>query len=247
MAQLRNLRERAVAYAAEGDRCAAEEQFQAEQNARLVVAAEAYYRRMFDSRKSTWNLRDSHMFDTLANLHAYLAKKTGRQARIVVWEHNSHLGDARATSMADSGQHNVGQLVRQRYAGQAYLLGFTTYKGTVTAASRWDGPVERKRIVDAMDGSIEKFFHEVGMADFFLSLDRHGRRREDSELWQPILQRAIGVLYLPKTERHSHYLTCRFADQFDGVIHVDSTSALEPLDAVSEWISGEETTYPFGL
>lgn len=211
-----------------------------------MVTAEAYYRGMFDSRKNTWNMRDSHMFDTLTNLHAYLSKKIGRQARMVVWAHNSHLGDARATSMGLSGQHNLGQLVRQRYRDQAYLFGFTTYSGTVTAASRWDGPVERKRILDAMDGSIEKRFHQTGAGEFFLPFNRDNKLPEN-RLLEPMLQRAIGVLYLPKTERHSHYLTCQIGDQFDGVIHIDETSALEPLDAVSEGIVGEEATYPFGV
>lgn len=217
--------------------------FQAEQNARLVQSAEAYYRQMFSSRISTWNLRDSHMCETLDNLHQHLSRRLGQPARIAVWAHNSHLGDARATDMGRRGEHNLGQLVRERYGQDCLLLGFTTYKGTVTAASEWDGPAECKRVRQALPGSIEDLFHRTGLKRFCL-IPQGGI---SEALREPRLQRAIGVLYLPETERASHYFRCMLADQFDALIHVDESQALEPIDRVSEWVRGEEETYPFGL
>lgn len=240
--QLSQLRERALVYAKEGDPAAEDDQFQAEQNARLVLAAEAYYRNMFNRRKDAWNMRDTHMFETLVNLHEFLSRRLNKPARITVWEHNSHLGDARATSMGAQGQHNVGQLVREKYGEQnTYILGFTTYTGTVTAASRWDGSAYKKQVREALPDSIESVFHGVGETSFFLPT--RGNRLLDEKR----LQRAIGVLYLPKTERQSHYMTARMTSQFDAVVHIDTTTALEPLDSSSEWQGGEEQTFPFGL
>src|SRR5690606_50120 len=241
--QLQELRNKAFSYL-KGDGMAAEDElFQAEQNARLVQSAEAYYRQMFSSRINTWNLRDSHMSETLDNLHVHLSKRLGHSARIAVWAHNSHLGDARATDMGRRGEHNVGQLARQRYASDCVLVGFTTYRGTVSAATEWDGPVECKRVRPALPGSIEEVLHRAHLERFILPL--HGKMAEP--LGESRLQRAIGVLYLPESERASHYFRCRLAEQFDVILHFDETRALEPLDATSEWVLGEEETYPFGL
>src|SRR5437588_2411778 len=196
--QLIELRRRAADYASRDGRVAQDEFFFAEQNARLVKNAEEYYRVMFRGRVESWNLRDRHMAETLDALVAHLNAQ-GQEARVAVWEHNSHLGDARATYMADYGELNVGQLVRQRYGREAVLVGFTTYTGTVTAASDWDEPAERKRVRPALPGSYEALFHEVGLPKFLLTLRDGGQAA--SVLRGPRLERAIGVIYLPQTER----------------------------------------------
>jgi erythromycin esterase-like protein len=216
--------------------------FVAEQNARVVKDAERYYRAMFGSRVSSWNLRDQHMFETLDALIKYL----GPSAKVVVWAHNSHLGDARATEMGRHGELNVGQLVRQRHGKNSALLGFTTFAGTVTAASDWDGPAERKRVRPALSGSYEGFFHDTGIANFLLTL--RGVDALSDVLSQELLERAIGVIYLPETERLSHYFLARLADQFDAVIHLDETRAVEPLERTSQWDAGEvPETFPFAV
>ena len=242
IAQWVHLRRQSLVYATPGDWRAEDEHFAAEQNARLVHTAEAYYRQMLGSRTKTWNLRDAHMFETLCNLQQFLSRRLSAPARIVIWEHNSHLGDARGTSMCERGQYNVGQLVREKFGDQAYLLGFTTHSGTVTAASSWDGPAELKQVRPALPDSIEHIFHSVRLPAFFLPLTGEAHDVFSTSY----LQRAIGVLYLPHTERASHYFHCRLARQFDGVVHLDKTEGLEPLDAVSLWRGGEEQTYPFG-
>src|SRR6266567_1073850 len=165
--QLVELRRRAADYASRDGRVAQDEFFFAEQNARLVLNAEKYYRSMFRGRVASWNLRDQHMAETLNALVTHLNSK-GQPAKVAVWEHNSHLGDARATYMADSGELNVGQLVRAHYGPEAVLIGFTTYTGTVTAASDWDGPAERKRVRPALVNSYEALFHEAKMSSFIL-------------------------------------------------------------------------------
>jgi erythromycin esterase-like protein len=200
-----------------------DEAFYAEQNARLVLNAERYYRSMFAGRVSSWNLRDQHMAETIDALAQHL----GRDARIVVWEHNSHLGDARATEMGRQGELNVGQLMREAHGDDARLIGFTTYHGTVTAASEWDGPAEHKRVRPGMPGSYEALLHGVGVADFVLPLRGNAAARA---LDEERLERAIGVIYLPATERMSHYFAASLPRQFDAVIHIDETRAIEPLE-----------------
>lgn len=243
--QLMELRNCAAEYARRDGRIAADEFFYAEQNARLVRNAEAYYRSMFRGRVSSWNLRDRHMVETLGTLVSYLDRqKPG--AKIVIWAHNSHLGDARATDMGVMGELNVGQLVRERYGEQAVLIGFTTYSGTVTAASNWDQPAERKRVRPGLPGSYESLFHEVGKPRFLLTLrdDNHA----SAGLREPRLERAIGVIYRPETERASHYFYARLSDQFDAVLHFDETRAVEPLERTSEWEAGEvPETFPTAL
>jgi len=224
---------------------AEEEFFDVEQNARLIKNAEAYYRSMFQGRVSSWNLRDRHMAETLDHLVAHL-DQPAQPAKIVVWAHNSHLGDARATEMADQGELNVGQLVRDRYGQEAVLIGFSTYTGTVTAASEWDGPATTKQVRPGMDHSYEALFHEVGLPQFWLNLrDPHPAI---AKLQKSRLQRAIGVIYRPESERFSHYFHARLPEQFDAIIHLDDTHAVEPLDRRSgKDIHQVPDTYPSSL
>jgi erythromycin esterase-like protein len=236
--QLMELRDRAAELAASDGHVDADGTFYAEQNARLVVNAERYYRAMFRGGIESWNLRDQHMAETLDELRAHLERTSG-QTRIVVWAHNSHLGDARATELGQAGELNLGQLVRER-AGPAVLnVGFTTHHGTVTAASDWGRQAERKRVRRSLPGSWEELFHEHGPPRFVIRpADLRGRR----------IERAIGVVYRPETERASHYFHARIADQFDVVIHIDESHALEPLEATGEWRAGElPDTYPWGV
>jgi erythromycin esterase-like protein len=240
--QLLDLQRQAADYASRDGRIAADRYFYAEQNARLVRNAEAYYREMFRGRISSWNLRDRHMAETLAALADHLSQ-AGRPARIVVWAHNSHLGDARATELGEHGELNLGQLVREHHPEDTLLVGFTTDTGSVTAASDWGGRAERKRVRPALPGSWEALFHETGLDRFTLLT-----RDAGDLLRQPRLERAIGVIYRPETERFSHYFYTRLADQFDAVVHVDRTTALDPLERTSEWERGEAPeTYPTAL
>ncbi|WP_296948767.1 erythromycin esterase family protein [uncultured Massilia sp.] len=219
--------------------------FYAQQNARLVRNAEEYYRTMFRGRIASWNLRDSHMAETLDALARHLARD-GEPAKIVVWEHNSHIGDARATEVGELGEWNVGELARKAYDGQTRLIGFTTYDGWVTAASEWDGPAEHKQVRPAIAGSCEALLHEVGIPRFVLPLRDDGPAR--TVLVQRRLERAIGVIYLPQTERQSHYFTARMARQFDAVIHIDGTTAVRPLDRGGGRHGDEPPeTYPTGI
>jgi erythromycin esterase-like protein len=227
ISQLVDFRRKASEYATRDGHIPPDEAFFAEQNARLVANAERYYRSMFAGRVSSWNLRDQHMFETLTTLADHLRRRLRRDAKIVVWEHNSHLGDARATEMGKQGELNVGQLVRERYGDDARLIGLTTHSGTVTAASEWDGPAERKIVRPAMDGSYELLFHEWQQPEFFLPL-----RGNDAAaaLEDPRLERAIGVIYMPQSERVSHYFYASLPRQFDAVLHYDVTRAVEPLE-----------------
>ena len=222
--------------------------FHAEQNARLVKNAEEYYRSMFSSHVSSWNLRDRHMAETLTELDGHLSRRRGRPARIAVWAHNSHLGDARATELGEAGELNLGQLVRERHGAAAALVGFSTYSGTVTAASDWDMPAETKQIRPGLEGSYEALFHRVDSARFCLVLC--GNAEVAEALAAPRLQRAIGVIYRPETERQSHYFHARLARQFDALIHLDATRALRPLDRprdVAAAVVEPPETFPSGV
>lgn len=217
--------------------------FFAAQNARLVRNAEEYYRTMFRGRVSSWNLRDRHMVETLDALDVHLAGD-GDAPRIVVWAHNSHLGDARATEMGDLGEWNVGQLVRENHGKDAMLIGFSTHRGTVTAASDWGGKAERKTVREGLAGSYEALFHETGFGNFALLLHDIALREDLGRR----LQRAIGVIYLPETERTSHYFHATLARQFDAIIHLDATRALDPLDRSAGEVEEEAPeTYPTGI
>ncbi|MCK0509880.1 erythromycin esterase family protein [Aromatoleum buckelii] len=225
---------------------AADELFYAQQNARVAVNAEAYYRSMFAGRNESWNRRDAHMGETLQALANHLGERLGRPAKIAVWAHNSHLGDARATEMGEAGELNLGQLAREQFgAGNVLLVGFTTHTGSVTAASEWDAPAEHKRVRESHPDSFERVFHDCGIERFVLEPGRvpalRGARR---------LERAIGVIYLPDTERLSHYFHAQLANQFDVLIHLDRTRALEPLEPPEDWTRGmsrEMETYPTGI
>jgi erythromycin esterase-like protein len=243
VSQLVEMQKRAVEFASQDEHLDPDAFFIAEQNARLVKNAERYYRSMFESRIGSWNLRDQHMVETLDALVCHLGES---RAKVVVWAHNSHIGDARATEMGSYGELNVGQLVRQQHRNDATLVGFTTYTGTVTAASNWDGPAERKHVRPALDGSCEALFHATAVPEFLLSLR--------SASWlsgvfdETRLERAIGVVYQAESERISHYFHARIADQFDALIHLDQTRAVEPLERTSQWETEEvPETYPFAV
>ncbi len=242
--QLRDLQRLGNAYLRRDGIAAEDEQFYAEQNARLVASAEEYYRAMVSDPASSWNLRDRHMADTLERLLQHLGRH-GERPRIVVWEHNSHIGDARMTEMGNRGELNVGQLARQRWSDDVVLVGFTTYSGTVTAASGWDAPAERKQVRPALPGSFEAIFHNLGEPRFFLDLLSGDAAQA---LIEPCLERAIGVIYRPETERQSHYFYAHLGGQFDAVVHIDETRAVEPLERTAGWEAGEPPeTYPSAL
>ncbi|GAA4488376.1 erythromycin esterase family protein [Rhodococcus olei] len=244
--QLLDLQRHAITYVRSNGADAEDAQFYAERNAHSVRDAEQYYRAMFRGQVASWNLRDHHMTDTLDALITHLDRRGEAPSRVVVWAHNSHVGDATATEAGAHGQVTVGHLVRERHRDDSCLIGFTTHHGTVTAASEWGGIAERKVVRPALPGSIEALLHEVGKESFLI------RTTEQDVVADTLrtarIERAIGVIYLPTTERQSHYFHARVAEQFDAVIHVDTTSALEPLECTSVWIEGERPeTYPTAL
>jgi erythromycin esterase-like protein len=242
--QLKDLQRRSYDYLHRDGQAAEDDFFSAEQNARLVQNAEEYYRGMFHGRVNTWNLRDRHMAETLQALSGHLDRRFGR-SKIVVWAHNSHLGDARATDRSQAGEWNLGQLVRE-HSSRAVLVGFTTYTGTVTVASEWGGVHETKRIRPALAGSYEALFHESGIPRFLVTFA--GDERLSAAFRAERLERAIGVIYRPETERASHYFHARLADQFDAVLHFDDTHAVEPLPHAEEDQTSEvPETYPVGV
>ncbi len=243
--QLVDMQRNALAYARRDGLIAEDELFYAEQNAQVVRDAERYYRAMFGGRVTSWNLRDQHMAQTLQALLAHLDRdQDAAPARIIVWAHNSHVGDARATEVGGDGQLTLGQLVREHHGDDSRLIGFSTYTGTVTAASEWGGVAERKVVRPALAGSVEELFHETGNPAFAVASDSAAAAALDVVR----LGRAIGVIYLPATERQSHYYHVRPADQFDAMIHIENTQALQPLEVTSQWVAGETPeTYPTGL
>ncbi|MFY0563857.1 erythromycin esterase family protein [Archangium lansingense] len=220
--------------------------FYAEQNAQLARDAETYYRTMYAGRDESWNLRDTHMADTTDALAEYLGRRYGNPARLVIWAHNSHLGDARATQMGDQGELNLGQLLRERHGRETYNIGFTTHSGSVIAARQWDMPGLRRRVRPAMRGSYEALFHEVGLPGFLLRMEDLGEA--GSGLRERRLERAIGVIYAPHSERYSHYFYADLPAQFDAVLHYDRTSALQPLDRDAGHEEEDAAdTWPFGM
>jgi erythromycin esterase-like protein len=224
---------------------AEDEQFYAEENARLVISAERYYSSMFQAPEHSWNLRDAHMAATLERLAAHLARHGGN-GKVVVWAHNSHVGDARHTEMSRRGELNLGQLARERFGRDAFTVGMTTYEGTVSAASNWGAPVERMRVRPALPGSYEELLHDASAPAFMLPLGDRGLAA--SELRHPRLERAIGVVYRPERERASHYFRADLAGQFDAVLHFDHSRAVEPLEPSATWTRGEPPeTYPSAL
>ncbi|MFI5037344.1 MAG: erythromycin esterase family protein, partial [Solirubrobacterales bacterium] len=243
--QLVELRRHAGDYLREDGLVAEDRYFLAEQNATVVANAEEYYRTMFGGPEASWNLRDRHMADTLDQLQVHLARH-GDPGKVVVWEHNSHVGDARSTEMAQRGELNLGQLMRERHAHDAVLVGFTTYTGTVTAASEWGGEAERKRVRPALPDSYEALLHATGIPAFLLC--PLGASPSGRALREPRPQRAIGVIYRPESERQSHWFAACASQQFDALVHIDVTRAVEPLERTGTWELGEPPeTYPSAL
>ncbi len=234
---LKDLLEKRVAYAErDGERF-----FDAVQNARLVANAERYYRIMYYGSRASWNLRDEHMHTTLKNLLAFY----GADSKAIVWAHNSHVGDSAATEMASRGEHNIGHLCRQDFGDDAYLVGFGTNSGTVAAASDWDGPMEIKKVRPALPKSYERLCHATGHASFTLGLRNRSGLTGVDNLGKPQLERAIGVIYRPETERASHYFEAVLPRQFDEYIWFDDTRAVTPIDTAT--LAGLPDTYPFGV
>lgn len=243
MEQLVELRRQAGEYLHHDGIAAEDEQFFAEQNAAAVADAEEYYRTMFGDHAGSWNLRDRHMADTLDQLLAHLDRRGGT-ARAVVWAHNSHVGDARATDRVQRGELNVGQLLRERHGSDVVSVGFTTYDGTVTAADEWGSPAQRMSVRRALPGSLEDLLHGTGVPAFVLCPLPDG----DGALHEPRLERAIGVIYRPRTERQSHYFAASAERQFDALVHIDRTRAVEPLERTQTWELDEPPeTYPSAL
>jgi len=222
-----------------------DEGFLAAQGARLERNREAFRRATFRGGAAAWNLRDRHMAETLDALVNHLERRVGR-AKVVVWAHNAHVGDARGTEMEDQGRWTLGQLARARWGPGAVLVGFTTYRGTVTAASAWGSPPRRRRLRSAAPASWEALFHETGIPAFLLPV--RGDPALGERLVEPRLERAVGVVYPPWAEGHDSYLHARLAEQFDAVVHVDRTCAVEPLDDTGGRPRGTVLrTFPTGL
>ena len=211
------------------------------QNARLVANAERYYRIMYYGSRASWNLRDTHMFDTLQTLLAF----HGADSKAVVWAHNSHVGDSAATEMSARGEYNIGHLCREAYGPAAYSIGFGTNSGTVAAASEWDGPMEVKRVRPALARSYEALCHDAGGGQWLLPLRTPRTSDIVPALSRPLLERAIGVIYRPETELQSHYFEAVLPRQFDEYIWFDETSAVSPL--ATRKLHGLPDTYPFGM
>ncbi len=211
------------------------------QNARLVANAERYYRVMYYGSRESWNLRDGYMFETLKILRDFHAPAN----KSIVWAHNSHVGDAAATEISSRGEFNIGHLCRKEFGNREYSIGFGTDNGTVAAASDWDGPMEVKEVQPSLDDSYERLFHETGLPGFMLGLGGPGSESLQRGLSEPRLQRAIGVIYRPETERASHYFHAVLPKQFDEYIWIDTTHAVKPF-ATAE-LEGLPDTYPFGL
>jgi erythromycin esterase-like protein len=232
IAQLLEIQHKAFKYLHQDGIAAEEDYFFATQNARLVKNAEAYYRSMFEGQIASWNIRDRHMVETLNILADHLEHRFNKPAKIIIWAHNSHVGDARATEMGERGEVNIGQLVREQHT-ETYSIGFSTYDGFVTAASNWEEPAERKKITPGFAESYEDLFHQLRFKNFMLHLI--GNEELDHFLKLPRLQRAIGVIYRPETERLSHYFFTHLPYQFNSLIHFDRTTALQPLSVNTEW------------
>jgi len=222
-------------------RAGGDDYLDASQSARLIATAERYYRIMYYGGPAAWNLRDDHMFDTLANL----LEAKGPQSKAVVWAHNSHIGDARATDMSVMRDEiNLGQRCRERFGDEAALIGFGTNSGRVAAATDWDSDMETKQIRPGMEGSYEKAFHDAGI-EWHL-IDFQGNSDLTKRLSVPMLERFIGVIYRPETERASHYVNSAISRQFDAFVWFDRTTPVSPLGR--EGIHPDPSdTYPFGL
>lgn len=214
-------------------------EFYAEQHARLVTQGERYYRMLLTDRAAAWREREQHMASMLVDLAENLERR-GEEPRIVVWGHNSHVGDARVTELGERGEISIGQLARERWPGEVALIGFTSYAGTVTASSTWSGPVERMRVRPALDSSYEALFHGLGHSRFYLDLQR---QETAAGLGEDRLERAIGFVYQPERERESHFFCADLPGQFDAIVHIDEAHAIEPLDR-DGWPGEEPSAAP---
>jgi erythromycin esterase-like protein len=212
-------------------------------NARVVKNAEAYYRAMYRGAAESWNLRDTHMFETLVQI----LEAKGPSSKAIVWAHNSHIGNAAFTEMGQvRGELNVGQLVKDRFEARARLIGFGTHTGTVAAADDWDEPMKIKAVNPSLPDSYERVSHDAKLPRFLLDLRAEEIGRDLREaLVEPRLERFIGVIYRPDTERWSHYSHCILPSQYDGWVWFDETRAVTPLPV--EQRPGDDETYPFGL
>ena len=213
--------------------------FDAEQNARVVWAAERYYRSMYQGSENSWNLRDTHMFSTLTRL----LERAGPDSKAIVWAHNSHIGNAGATAMGERGEINIGQLCRDRFGKDVASIGFSTSTGTVMAADDWGDPARVKQVIPARPDSWERVFEGTACRASFTNW------RDDSDLQEALdhvrLERAIGVIYRPETERWSHYFEANLARQFDALVWFEQTEAVMPLLGAAP--EGAPDTYPYGL
>jgi protein-L-isoaspartate(D-aspartate) O-methyltransferase len=242
VATLRDLLRQRLAYTSpDSETDGGDEFMDAAQNALVVANAERYYRAMYYGSKESWNLRDLHMFETLQMIRSH----RGPDAKVVVWEHNSHIGDASATEMGARGEHNVGMLARRAYGDDAFLVGFGTHDGVVAAATDWGGPMQRKAIRPSHPDSYERLCHDTGIPAFLLHLRDPRRPEVREELTEPRLERAIGVIYRPETELQSHYFQASLPHQFDEYVWFDRTSPVHPI--ATHEVAGMPDTYPFGL
>jgi protein-L-isoaspartate(D-aspartate) O-methyltransferase len=215
--------------------------FDATQNARLIANAEHYYRVMYYGSRASWNLRDSHMFETLLNVLEFY----GPKSKVVVWAHNSHVGNAAATEMSRRGEHNIGEYCRQHFGAASYHIGFGTNDGTVAAASDWDGPMQVMNVRPAHPQSYERLFHMTNVPGLLLPMTSALSNDLRDKLTKLRLERAIGVIYRPESELASHYFEAVLPRQFDEYIWIDRTSAVTPLGAAQ--LQGVPDTYPFGI
>ena len=244
--QLEELYQNSFEYLKKDGFVAQEELFCATQNAELVKSAQSYYHSLYLSEESSWNLRDTHMARTVEKLESHLKETRKKPAKIVIWAHNSHIGDARATDMSRRGELNLGQIMREKYKDETLLIGFSTYQGKVSAASNWDMPVEHKTVIPALKGSVEEALHETGVKDFILKF--RGNEQLTKALDTPLLERFIGVIYQPRTERQSHYYHAHISRQFDALIYLDETTAVQPLKTETHWVKNDlDETFPFGI
>uniref|UniRef100_UPI0036F2A740 erythromycin esterase family protein n=1 Tax=Candidatus Laterigemmans baculatus TaxID=2770505 RepID=UPI0036F2A740 len=216
-----------------------EDLFDAQLNARLVADAEQYYRIMYYGANESWNHRDTHMYETLESL----LQRYGPDSKAVVWEHNSHLGNAAATQFGKYGQINIGQLCREAYGSQVYAIGQGTDHGTVAAASEWEGAMQFKKVRPSHPDSYERLMHLAEIEAFFLPLSSSSHPQLTSALAARRLERAIGVIYRPESERLSHYFDASLPGQFDEWIWFDETSAVHPL--TTEQLAEHESSHPF--
>jgi len=233
---LQAIRAQAPAYSQDGR----EAHFAAEQNALVLKNAEAYYRTMVLSNAESWNVRDQHMAETLSRLLDF----HGVGAKAIVWEHNTHIGDARFTDMADDGMVNIGQLARERYGeDQVVLIGFGSHRGSVIAADEWEAPMERMKVPEARPGSWEDLLHQAGADNKWLLFDS-----AMSEEWlQKRGHRAIGVVYHPGYERFGNYVPTVLSRRYDAFLYLDATQALWPLHLSESEVQEVPETYPFGV